>query len=82
VANSGLILKKPLVEIMTINVNANIVILSDGTGNSQSSPFKTNVWRIYKYLELNDEQMHGMTMALAPHQISFQDILAVSLDTD
>ena len=24
----------------------NIVLLSDGTGNSSASPFKTNVWRL------------------------------------
>jgi uncharacterized protein (DUF2235 family) len=34
----------------------NIVILSDGTGNSQSLPFKTNVWRIYKYLDLTTNE--------------------------
>ncbi len=42
---------------MITNYNANIVILSDGTGNSQSSPFKTNVWRIYENLTLNEEQI-------------------------
>jgi hypothetical protein len=32
-----------------------IVLLSDGTGNSSAAPFKTNVWRLYNYLALNDE---------------------------
>jgi uncharacterized protein (DUF2235 family) len=31
-----------------------IVLLSDGTGNSSSSPFKTNVWRLYQALDLTD----------------------------
>lgn len=30
-----------------------IVLLSDGTGNSASSPQKTNVWRVYKALDLS-----------------------------
>src|SRR5439155_18452003 len=28
-----------------------IVLLSDGTGNSAASPFKTNVWRLYQALD-------------------------------
>jgi uncharacterized protein (DUF2235 family) len=30
----------------------NIVLLSDGTGNSSATPFKTNVWRLYNHLDL------------------------------
>jgi len=30
----------------------NIVLLSDGTGNSSASPFKTNVWRLYQALNM------------------------------
>ncbi len=30
----------------------NIVLLSDGTGNSARSPFKTNVWRLYQALDI------------------------------
>ncbi|HET9618797.1 MAG TPA: DUF2235 domain-containing protein, partial [Pseudolabrys sp.] len=33
-------------------VTKNIVLLSDGTGNSSSSPFKTNVWRLYQAIDL------------------------------
>jgi uncharacterized protein (DUF2235 family) len=29
-----------------------IVLLSDGTGNSSSKLFKTNVWRMYQSLDL------------------------------
>ncbi|MGM4896758.1 DUF2235 domain-containing protein [Tardiphaga sp. 839_C3_N1_4] len=32
----------------------NIVLLSDGTGNSSAKVFKTNVWRLYQLLELRD----------------------------
>lgn len=34
----------------------NIVLLSDGTGNSSSKLFKTNVWRLYEALDLSDPQ--------------------------
>src|SRR5712664_1628850 len=34
----------------------NIVLLSDGTGNSSSKIFKTNVWRLYQALDLTDSQ--------------------------
>ncbi len=30
----------------------NIVLFSDGTGNSAASPFKTNVWRLYQAIDL------------------------------
>jgi uncharacterized protein (DUF2235 family) len=33
----------------------NIVLLSDGTGNSAAKLFKTNVWRLYQALDLTDE---------------------------
>ncbi|MGE0751093.1 MAG: DUF2235 domain-containing protein [Variibacter sp.] len=29
----------------------NIILLADGTGNSERSPFKTNVWRLYQALD-------------------------------
>lgn len=31
----------------------NIVLLSDGTGNSAAKPFKTNVWRLYQAIDIN-----------------------------
>ncbi len=34
----------------------NIVVLSDGTGNSSGALFRTNVWRLYKTLDLEDRQ--------------------------
>jgi uncharacterized protein (DUF2235 family) len=33
-------------------VGRNIVVFADGTGNSASKPFKTNVWRLYQALDL------------------------------
>ena len=36
----------------------NLVVLSDGTGNSSAKLFRTNVWRIYEALDLNcDDQI-------------------------
>jgi uncharacterized protein (DUF2235 family) len=32
----------------------NIILLSDGTGNSAAKIFKTNVWRLYQALDLSD----------------------------
>jgi uncharacterized protein (DUF2235 family) len=32
----------------------NLIVLSDGTGNSAATPFKTNVWRLYQALNLTD----------------------------
>ena len=32
----------------------NLIALSDGTGNSASKAFKTNVWRLYQALDLTD----------------------------
>jgi uncharacterized protein (DUF2235 family) len=33
-------------------VAKNIVLFSDGTGNSSASPFKTNVWRLYQAIDI------------------------------
>ena len=35
-------------------VGRNIILLSDGTGNSAGKLFKTNVWRIYEALDLSN----------------------------
>lgn len=44
-------------------MSKNIVLLSDGTGNSSASIFKTNVWRLFQILDLRDPE----------HQIAFYD---------
>jgi uncharacterized protein (DUF2235 family) len=36
--------------------NKNIVLLSDGTGNSSAKVLKTNVWRLYQALDLSDPE--------------------------
>ena len=35
-------------------MSKNIVLLSDGTGNSSAKIFKTNVWRLFQILDLRD----------------------------
>src|SRR5262245_30626012 len=46
----------------------NIVLLSDGTGNSAGKLFKTNVWRLYQALELAQPGADGK-----PSQIAYYD---------
>jgi uncharacterized protein (DUF2235 family) len=41
-------------------VAKNIILLSDGTGNSASSPFKTNVWRLYQALDIGPPLLGGL----------------------
>ncbi len=40
--------------VMSKNGSRNIVLLSDGTGNSAKALFKTNVWRLFQLLDLRD----------------------------
>jgi uncharacterized protein (DUF2235 family) len=35
-------------------MSKNIILLSDGTGNSSAKVFKTNVWRLFQILDLRD----------------------------
>ena len=37
-------------------MSKNIILLSDGTGNSSSKLFTTNVWRLYRALDLSDPE--------------------------
>jgi uncharacterized protein (DUF2235 family) len=46
-----------------VSMSKNIVLLSDGTGNSAASIFKTNVWRLFQILDLSNPA----------HQIAFYD---------
>ena len=43
-------------------MSKNIVLFSDGTGNSSAKLFKTNVWRLYQALDLS-----------GPDQIAYYD---------
>lgn len=46
----------------------NIVLLSDGTGNSRGKLFRTNVWRVYEALDLADPKDPK-----TPRQFAFYD---------
>ncbi|HKS40154.1 MAG TPA: DUF2235 domain-containing protein, partial [Blastocatellia bacterium] len=48
----------------------NIILLSDGTGNSASKLFKTNVWRVYQSLDLSET---GPADPNRQKQIAFYD---------
>jgi uncharacterized protein (DUF2235 family) len=49
-------------------VPKNIVLLSDGTGNSAGKLFRTNVWRLYQALDLSSPGTVG-----SPQQIAYYD---------
>lgn len=49
-------------------MNKNIVLFSDGTGNSSASPFKTNVWRLYQAIDIKPP-----TDPEVPQQIVYYD---------
>jgi uncharacterized protein (DUF2235 family) len=49
----------------------NIVLLSDGTGNSSSSPFKTNVWRLYQAIDIKPPE--DPNDPKTPEQIVYYD---------
>src|SRR5215510_2239628 len=46
----------------------NIVLLSDGTGNSAAKLFKTNVWRLYQALDIDPVPAAGLR-----RQVAFYD---------
>jgi Uncharacterized conserved protein len=48
----------------------NIILLSDGTGNSASKLFKTNVWRLYQALDLSKPDPQNPDK---PTQIAYYD---------
>lgn len=43
----------------------NIVLLSDGTGNSAAKLFKTNIWRLYQALDVDPDPPHGLRRQVA-----------------
>ena len=49
-------------------MSKNIVLFSDGTGNSSGKLFKTNVWRTYQAVDVADPKTSGET-----HQVAFYD---------
>src|SRR5262245_6540223 len=44
-----------------------IVLLADGTGNSAAKLFKTNVWRLYRALDLSDSPQRGLRQVAYYH---------------
>ena len=48
----------------------NIILLSDGTGNSASNLFKSNVWRLYQALDLRERDPQDSRQ---PKQIAYHD---------
>lgn len=51
-----------------VNTPRNIVVLSDGTGNSAGKLSRTNVWRVYETLDLADP-----AKPMIPRQFAFYD---------
>ena len=43
----------------------NIILLSDGTGNSSGKLFKTNAWRVYQALDLAQNNPDGTPAQIA-----------------
>jgi hypothetical protein len=58
----------------------NLIALSDGTGNSASKPFKTNVWRLYQALNLRDgTQVAVFGDGVGNSSIAFLRIIGLAL---
>lgn len=51
-------------------MSKNIILLSDGTGNSASNLFKSNVWRLYQALDLTTEDPGDPGQ---PKQLAYHD---------
>ena len=54
----------------------NIVLLSDGTGNSAAKRHKTNVWRLYQALDLSEP---AKQVAFYDDGVGIQEFLPVKL---
>jgi uncharacterized protein (DUF2235 family) len=58
----------------------NLIVLSDGTGNSASKAFKTNVWRLYQALNLRDgKQVAVSGDGVGTSSITFLRIIGLAL---
>jgi uncharacterized protein (DUF2235 family) len=58
----------------------NLIVLSDGTGNSASKAFKTNVWRLYQALNLRDgKQVAVFGDGVGTSSIRFLRIIGLAL---
>jgi hypothetical protein len=68
-------------EPYTVRVaSRNLVVLSDGTGNSAAKPFKTNVWRLYQALDLTDgSQVAVFGDGVGTSSVRFLRVLGLAL---
>jgi uncharacterized protein (DUF2235 family) len=58
----------------------NLIVLSDGTGNSASKAFKTNVWRLYQALDLRDgKQVAVFGDGVGTSSVTFLRIVGLAL---
>jgi uncharacterized protein (DUF2235 family) len=58
----------------------NLIILSDGTGNSAAKAFKTNVWRLYQAIDLTDgSQVAVFGDGVGTSSVSFLRIMGLAL---
>src|SRR5580765_5849641 len=58
----------------------NLIVLSDGTGNSASKAFKTNVWRLYQALNLRDgKQVAEFGDGVGTSSVTFLRIIGLAL---
>ena len=58
----------------------NLIVLSDGTGNSASTPFKTNVWRLYQAISLTDgSQLAAFGDGVGTSSIKILRVLGLAL---
>jgi len=58
----------------------NLIVLSDGTGNSASTPFKTNVWRLYQAITLTDgSQLAAFGDGVGTSSIKILRVLGLAL---
>lgn len=58
----------------------NLIVLADGTGNSASKPFKTNVWRLYQAISLTDgSQLAAFGDGVGTSSIKILRVLGLAL---
>lgn len=64
----------------TARSGRNLIVLSDGTGNSASKASKTNVWRLYEAIDLTDgDQIAVFGDGVGTSSVKFLRILGLAL---
>jgi len=65
---------------MADNNSRNLIVLSDGTGNSAAKASKTNVWRLYQAIDLTDgSQVAVFGDGVGTSSVSFLRVLGLAL---